>query len=87
MGRPTTRLGRYPLLLEAILKCTPEGNPDLENIPLAIEGIKSVLSDINIKAGQADNKVRLFDLHDSLVGPQEFIEVINSVFDYIFILI
>ncbi|CAG8530410.1 12743_t:CDS:10 [Cetraspora pellucida] len=33
LTKPTTRLGRYPLLLEAVLKNTPSDHPDKVNIP------------------------------------------------------
>src|SRR5262245_36605626 len=68
IARPTTRLGRYPLLLEAILKVTDEKNPDKESIPIAIRKIKDLLARINVETGKADNRLRLTQLNDSLVG-------------------
>src|SRR5690606_3237502 len=36
LTKPTTRLARYPLLLEAISKATADDNPDKEDLPKAI---------------------------------------------------
>ncbi|RKP33383.1 Dbl homology domain-containing protein, partial [Dimargaris cristalligena] len=32
LNRPTSRLGRYPLLLEGILKASPENHPDVASL-------------------------------------------------------
>ncbi|KAI7906587.1 uncharacterized protein BX663DRAFT_497013 [Cokeromyces recurvatus] len=56
LTKPTTRLGRYTLLLNEILKHTPPGHPDLENLPKAIDIIKQFLSRVNIETGKAKNK-------------------------------
>ncbi|KAI0243983.1 RHO1 GDP-GTP exchange protein 2 [Massospora cicadina] len=77
LARPTTRLGRYPLLLEAILKHTEEGSSDAEHLPAVIEGIKGVLSEINVRAGIADNRVRIDDIRSHLVGPPEVLEELD----------
>ncbi|KAI9295750.1 hypothetical protein K502DRAFT_290537, partial [Neoconidiobolus thromboides FSU 785] len=77
LARPTTRLGRYPLLLEAILKYTEIENEDQVNLPKVIQGIKDILSEINIRAGKADNRVKLEDLHSHLIGNQEIIDELN----------
>ncbi|KAK9768512.1 RHO1 GDP-GTP exchange protein 2 [Basidiobolus ranarum] len=67
LARPTTRLGRYPLLLEGVIKSSPEGHPDRENLPAAIDVIKQCLSQINTESGKADNRLRLTKLNDTLV--------------------
>ncbi|ORX87634.1 CNH-domain-containing protein [Basidiobolus meristosporus CBS 931.73] len=67
LARPTTRLGRYPLLLEGVIKSSPEGHPDRENLAAAIETIKESLSQINTESGKADNRLRLSKLNDTLV--------------------
>ncbi|ORX91433.1 CNH-domain-containing protein [Basidiobolus meristosporus CBS 931.73] len=66
LGRPTTRLGRYPLLLEAVIKHTPDGHPDKRDLPIVIEAIKELLSQVNTETGRADNKLRLTKLNDAL---------------------
>lgn len=63
LTRPTTRLGRYILLLEHIQKNTFTS----DMIDLAITQLKTLLTKINIEAGLSDNKLRLFTLHKSLV--------------------
>ncbi|KAJ9085545.1 RHO1 GDP-GTP exchange protein 2 [Entomophthora muscae] len=77
LARPTTRLGRYPLLLEAILKYTEEGSSDIEDLPKAIDGIKRVLTEINVRTGIADNRVRIDDLISHLAGPADLIKELN----------
>jgi len=66
LTKPTTRLARYPLLLQGILKATADGNPDKENIPKAIEKIKEFLSKVNIESGKAENRYNLMQLHEDL---------------------
>ncbi|KAK9729384.1 RHO1 GDP-GTP exchange protein 2 [Basidiobolus ranarum] len=66
LGRPTTRLGRYPLLLEAVVKHTPDGHPDKRDLPIVIKAIKELLSQVNTETGRADNKLRLTKLNDAL---------------------
>ncbi|KAI9018298.1 CNH domain-containing protein [Hyaloraphidium curvatum] len=67
LARPTTHMGRYPLLLEAVLKRTDPSNPDRANIPQAIAVIKDVLGRINAEAGRADNLLKLNQLNQHLV--------------------
>lgn len=77
LARPTTRLGRYPLLLEAILKYTDAESLDTQHLPVVIEGIKATLSEINVRTGIADNRVRIDDIHSHLVGPSELIDELD----------
>lgn len=67
LARPTTHMGRYPLLLEAVLKRTDPVNPDTRNLPLVIATIKDILARINIEAGKADNLLKLNQLNQHLV--------------------
>lgn len=67
LARPTTHMGRYPLLLEAVLKRTDPSNPDRTTIPQAIAAIKDVLKRINQEAGKADNLLKLNQLNQQLV--------------------
>ncbi|KAJ3081352.1 RHO1 GDP-GTP exchange protein 2 [Quaeritorhiza haematococci] len=72
LGRPTTRLARYPLLLEAVLKKTPEGHPDQTYIPQAVAFIRTILQKINLEAGKADNLIKLQSLASQIVfDPKE----------------
>ncbi|KAI9597362.1 CNH domain-containing protein [Syncephalis fuscata] len=70
LGRPTTRLARYPLLLEAVIKASPEGHPDREDLILAVEKIRVLLKNINSEAGRADTRIRLTKLNDELLCNQ-----------------
>ena len=67
LTKPTTRLARYPLLLENVLKHTSEGNPDIEDIPKAITAIRAVLSKVNIESGKSENTFTLLQLNQQLV--------------------
>ncbi|KAI9505803.1 CNH domain-containing protein [Coemansia spiralis] len=67
LTRPPTRLARYPLVLKAVLKYTPEGHPDRETIPHVIERIEAMLNRINAETGKAQNRLRLFKVDDKLV--------------------
>ncbi|KAI8367364.1 hypothetical protein EDC96DRAFT_506546 [Choanephora cucurbitarum] len=59
LTKPTTRLGRYTLLLDKIHSRTSNNHPDKENIPAIIEMIKQLLQRVNNAAGAAKNR---FDL-------------------------
>ena len=66
LTKPTTRLARYPLLLENIVKYTAEGNPDTKDIPKAIVMIKEILSKVNAESGKAENQYNLRLLQSQL---------------------
>ncbi|KAJ1727710.1 RHO1 GDP-GTP exchange protein 2, partial [Coemansia sp. Benny D160-2] len=66
LTRPPTRLARYPLVLKAVLKYTPEGHPDRETIPHVIARIEAMLGQINAETGRAQNRLRLFKVDDKL---------------------
>ncbi|GAB7357335.1 hypothetical protein MBLNU459_g8289t1 [Dothideomycetes sp. NU459] len=66
LTKPTTRLARYPLLLENVQKYTAEGNPDIEDVPKAIKAIKEVLSRVNEESGKAENIQQLMQLNQTL---------------------
>ena len=59
LTKPTTRLARYPLLLENVLKYTAEDNPDHKDIPKAIVLIRDFLSKVNVESGKAENHFNL----------------------------
>ncbi|ORY81158.1 hypothetical protein LY90DRAFT_664375 [Neocallimastix californiae] len=67
LARPTTRIGRYPLLIEAILKRTPENNPDYRDLNEVIRILKNILNQINEKAGKAQNNLKLNQLNYQLI--------------------
>ncbi|KNC95938.1 uncharacterized protein SPPG_08691 [Spizellomyces punctatus DAOM BR117] len=67
LARPTTRVGRYPLLLRSALDKSPENHPDRALLPQAISVIKDVLSKINREAGRAENLLKLHQLQNQLI--------------------
>ncbi|KAK3828749.1 MAG: RhoGEF Rgf2 [Benniella sp.] len=75
LTKPTTRLGRYPLLLEAILKYTPDDNPDKQAIPQVISTIKDFLQKVNLESGKCENAFNLRQIHKSLQWKGEPVEL------------
>lgn len=65
--KPTTRLARYPLLLDAILKSTNDASPDKENLPKARMLVREFLTKVNKESGFAENRLQLMQLSKSLV--------------------
>nr|AFO69311.1 Rho guanyl nucleotide exchange factor [Aciculosporium take] len=66
LTKPTTRLARYPLLLENVLKYTEDGNPDKEDIPRVLTMIRDLLGRVNAESGKAENRFNLFRLDQQL---------------------
>ncbi|KKY21552.1 putative rho guanyl nucleotide exchange factor [Phaeomoniella chlamydospora] len=66
LTKPTTRLARYPLLLEGVLKYTKDDNPDKQDIPVAIALIKDFLARVNAESGKAENHFNLLQLNSNL---------------------
>ena len=76
LTKPTTRLARYPLLLENVLKCTAIDNPDKEDIPKAVILIKGFLNRVNIESGKAENQFNLMQLSHALkFPPGEYVDL------------
>ncbi|KAI0333817.1 CNH-domain-containing protein [Cubamyces sp. BRFM 1775] len=67
LTKPTTRLARYPLLLEAVLKHTPAENPDKIALPKAVEIVREFLKAVNTETGKAENRFNLLQLDQQLV--------------------
>lgn len=70
LTKPTTRLARYPLLLEAVNKHTPADNPDKAAIPRAVEIVRNFLKAVNAETGKAENRFNLVQLDQQLVFRQ-----------------
>lgn len=66
LTKPTTRLARYPLLLENVFKFTSDENPDKTDLPLAIKSIKETLTRVNEESGKAENHYNLMNLNAQL---------------------
>ncbi|EFI27376.1 RhoGEF Rgf2 [Coprinopsis cinerea okayama7 len=67
LTKPTTRLARYPLLLEAVLKHTPKDSPDKTHLPQVIAIIREFLAKVNAESGKSENRFNLLQLHQQLV--------------------
>ncbi|KAG0937607.1 hypothetical protein G6F57_006975 [Rhizopus arrhizus] len=66
LTKPTTRLGRYTLLLDKICDRTEQDHPDKQHIPKIIASIKHYLQKVNNEAGRAKNKFDLQQIHANL---------------------
>lgn len=76
LTKPTTRLARYPLLLDQVFKYTKEGDPDKKDIPKAIAKIKDYLARVNAETGKAENHFNLLQLDQQLKwNPGEYTDL------------
>jgi RHO1 GDP-GTP exchange protein 1/2 len=66
LTKPTTRLARYPLLLENVLKYTEPTSQDKDDIPKAMKMIRDLLTRVNAESGKAENRFNLKRLHEQL---------------------
>ena len=55
----TQRLTKYPMLLENLLKCTPQNSADRTHIESAITRSRNILSKVNCAVEEAEMKARL----------------------------
>jgi len=67
LTKPTTRLARYPLLLETVLKHTPDDSSDKTMIPKVIAKIKECLASVNKESGKTENRFNLMQLDSQLL--------------------
>ncbi|KAJ7117617.1 RhoGEF Rgf2 [Mycena epipterygia] len=67
LTKPTTRLARYPLLLEAVLKHTPDDSPDKIILPRVVAQVRAFLSRVNEESGRAENRFNLAQLDSQLM--------------------
>lgn len=70
LTKPTTRLARYPLLLEAVLKHTPDDSPDKHVLPQVVKLVREFLTKVNTESGKAENRASLQKLNDALFFKQ-----------------
>lgn len=66
LTKPTTRLARYPLLLDNVLKYTEPGSQDLHDVAEAMKMIRNLLGRVNEESGKAENRFNLKRLHEQL---------------------
>ena len=67
LTKPTTRLARYPLLLEACLKVTDEESMDRVTVPKAVKIVRGFLERVNVESGRTENRFNLLQLDQQLV--------------------
>ncbi|KAG1822209.1 CNH-domain-containing protein [Suillus variegatus] len=67
LTKPTTRLARYPLLLEAVLKHTPDDNPDKQTLAQVVIMVREFLGKVNVETGKTENRFNLLQLDQQLV--------------------
>ncbi|KAN0061281.1 RHO1 GDP-GTP exchange protein 2 [Thecaphora frezii] len=70
LTKPTTRLARYPLLLEQVVKYTADDHPDKQALPRVIKIIKEFLTKVNVETGKSENRFNLAQLDQQLVFKQ-----------------
>ncbi|KAF8656182.1 hypothetical protein AX16_002622 [Volvariella volvacea WC 439] len=77
LSRPVTRLPRLNLLLEQILKKTEQEyqHPDTDTLPIILGILKEVLKSTQPGIEAAENKVKLWEIRDSLLYQKG--EIIN----------
>ncbi|KAF5383621.1 hypothetical protein D9615_003552 [Tricholomella constricta] len=66
LTKPTTRLARYPLLLGAVLKHTPDDSPDKTVLPKVITIVRGFLAKVNEESGKTENRFNLMQLEQQL---------------------
>ena len=65
--RPVARLTRYELLLSSILKETPSGHEDKEEIPQVLEVLKQLLKETETGVQSAKERVEIWQYNQNLV--------------------
>ncbi|KAI9468052.1 CNH domain-containing protein [Zychaea mexicana] len=71
LTKPTTRLGRYNLLLREILRHTPEDHPDQENLSKAMKIISNFLTAVNRETGKTESRHNIYLLEQRLVNHRQ----------------
>ncbi|ORZ25987.1 CNH domain-domain-containing protein [Absidia repens] len=66
LTKPTTRLGKYNLLLREILRRTPKDNPDYDILPKVMDSITTYLVQVNTEAGKCENIFNLQQIEERL---------------------
>jgi hypothetical protein len=67
LTKPTTRLARYPLLLETVLKHTPDDSPDKTTMPKVVAMVREFLAKVNTESGKTENRFNLMQLDGQLL--------------------
>ncbi|KAI9263000.1 hypothetical protein EDC94DRAFT_608026 [Helicostylum pulchrum] len=75
LTKPTSRLGRYNLLLNTIHQITPEDHQDHHDIPLVIIKITELLVQLNKKVGLSDNAFHLEQISSKIISAKGNIDL------------
>lgn len=76
LTKPTTRLARYPLLFEQMLKYTADDNMDKILLPKVTRQIQHLLSLVNDEMGRSENRLQLGFLSQQLqFKPQDLVDL------------
>ncbi|KAI6149870.1 CNH-domain-containing protein [Pisolithus tinctorius] len=76
LTKPTTRLARYPLLLEAVIKHTSEDNADKQTLTQVVSMVREFLRKVNVETGKTENRFNLMQLDQQLVfRPGEHVDL------------
>ena len=65
---PVQRLPRYVLLLQDLLKATPEYHVEHKNIIIAIEKLRQSTDAVNTKAREVEQLNRVYEIQSKLIG-------------------
>lgn len=60
-------MARYPLLLNAVLKHTPDDSPDKILLPQVVTLVKEFLAKVNTESGKTENRFNLIQLDQQLL--------------------
>ncbi|KAI7848670.1 CNH domain-containing protein [Circinella umbellata] len=71
LTKPTTRLGRYNLILREVLRHTPKDHPDQENISKAMKIIANFLTIVNRETGKTESRHNLYLLEQRLINHRQ----------------
>jgi hypothetical protein len=66
---PVQRVPRYRLLLEMLIKNTPQEHPDYLNLESAIQLVSDKASEINKKMNLVENQKKMMELHRRFTSP------------------
>ena len=83
LTKPTTRLGRYNLILREVLRHTPKDHPDQENIAKAMKIIANFLTIVNRETGKTESRHNLYLLEQRLVNQRQA-DMVVKLYSYIF---
>ncbi|CEP14903.1 hypothetical protein [Parasitella parasitica] len=72
LTKPTSRLGRYNLLLSTIHRLTPKDHQDYETIPKVISKITNFMVRLNNQAGLSDNAFHLELISSRLIANKRY---------------